>query len=123
MLQRLLTSLQKMTRGGIAGLIAVLAVAGVVVFFAAARWVNTSPSQCMTCHPQLTAMWERSQGHPGARVTCHQCHANHAEPPASLNVGAVVRDQLIPEKYLSSDARVESHCEGCHDGMRSAGTG
>ncbi|HSH68731.1 MAG TPA: hypothetical protein VK997_02350 [Deferrisomatales bacterium] len=123
MLQRLFTPLQKMTRGGIAGLIAVLAVAGVVVFFAAARWVNTSPSQCATCHPQLTAMWERSQGHPSDRVTCHECHAGHAEPPASLNVGAVVRDQVVPEKYLSADARVESRCEGCHDGMRGAGTG
>ena len=47
-------------------------------------------------------MWERSQGHPADKVGCYQCHAGHAEPPASINVGAVVRDQLIPEKYTCS---------------------
>lgn len=123
MVQKLFSPLRNMTRGGIAGLLTVLTVAGVVLFFAAARWVNTSPSQCVTCHPQMTALWQRSQGHPAARVSCYQCHADHAAPPDSLNLGAVVRDQLVPEKYLSSDQRIEGRCELCHADTRSSGTG
>jgi len=121
--QKLFSPLRNMTRGGIAGLLTVLTVAGVALFFAAARWVNTSPSQCATCHPQMTALWQRSQGHPAARVSCYQCHADHAAPPDSLNLGAVVRDQLVPEKYLSSDQRIEGRCELCHAHTRSSGTG
>jgi len=115
--------LAQMTWGGIAGFLAVVVLAGVVVFFWVARTVNTAPAQCATCHPELTAMWHRSQGHPADRVTCYECHAQHAEAPDSLNVGAFVRDQLIPEKYLSADERVQARCEGCHAEMRSSGTG
>ncbi len=111
----------QMTRGGIAGLIAVLVLAGVVGFFLTARYLNTTPAQCATCHPVLTAMWERSQGHPADRVTCYECHAQHAELPGSPNMFGFVRDQIIPEKYLSTDERVEARCQGCHE-MRAAET-
>lgn len=108
--------LSGMTRGGIAGLIAVLLAAGVSVFIAGARWVNTSPQQCQTCHPELTAMWSRSHGHPADKVTCYQCHAQHT-PPAGPNLAAYARDAVIPEKYLAGADRVESRCKGCHLGM------
>lgn len=113
----------QMTRGGIAGFLTVVVLAGVAAFFWVARTINTAPAQCATCHPELTAMWKRSQGHPADRVTCHQCHAAHAEPPSSLNVGAFVRDQLIPEKYLGQDERIQGRCEGCHGDTRRSGTG
>lgn len=109
--------LSGMTRGGIAGLIAVLLAAGLGAFVAGARWVNTTPNQCATCHPELTAMWSRSQGHPAAKVTCHECHAEHSQAPAGPNLVAYARDAAIPEKYLSTDVRVEGRCQGCHPNM------
>lgn len=115
--------LGQMTKGGIAGFLAVLALAGVAVFFWAARTINTTPAQCATCHSELTAMWTRSQGHPADRVTCYQCHAQHAELPESANLGAFVRDQLIPEKYFAADERIAARCEGCHEAARTSGTG
>ncbi len=118
----IVTRLQRMTRGGIAGLLGVLAFGALGAFLWVARTVNTAPSQCATCHPQLTAMWQRSGGHPAERVTCHECHAQHAELPNSPNLLGFVRDQLIPEKYLSSDERIEARCEGCHGDIRQAET-
>ena len=112
----------QMTKGGIAGFIACVLLGGVVVFFWFARYINTSPDQCATCHPQLTAMWKRSQGHPADQATCYECHAPHSEVPESLNVAGYVRDVLIPEKYLSSDERVQERCEGCHAEIRQAET-
>jgi hypothetical protein len=110
----------QMTRGGIIGLAAVLLATGVGFFAWGARWVNTSPTQCATCHPELTAMWSRSQGHPAAKVTCHECHAEHAQAPAKPNLAAYLRDEFIPEKYLSTDLRLQNRCESCHKDMRSA---
>ncbi len=111
---------QRMTRGGLAGFLAVLVLAGVGLFLAAARVINSTPGQCATCHPVLTAMWEESQGHPADKVTCYQCHAQHAKLPESLNVLAYVRDTAIPEKYASAKERVEARCEGCHADIRGA---
>ncbi|MEW6489064.1 MAG: hypothetical protein AB1578_14250, partial [Thermodesulfobacteriota bacterium] len=119
----LIKRLAGMTKGGIAGFLAVLALAGVAGFVWMARTINTAPAQCASCHLELTAMWKRSQGHPAERVTCYECHAQHAELPESPNLGAFVRDQLIPEKYLSSDERINARCEGCHQGIRESGTG
>ncbi len=118
----LIRRFSRMTKGGIAGFLAVLALAGLTAFVAGARWVNTSPSQCASCHPELTAMWKRSQAHPADRVSCHGCHAQHGELPESPNVLAYVRDTLIPEKYLAADERIEPLCEGCHEGIRAAET-
>ncbi|GAB4261663.1 MAG: hypothetical protein Kow0092_11380 [Deferrisomatales bacterium] len=112
----------QMTRGGIAGFIAVLAAAGVGLFLWGARVIQTTPHQCATCHPDLTAMWKRSQGHPADQVTCTQCHGEHAAPPASANVFAYVRDLAIPTAYWSADAAVEARCEGCHGEIRQAET-
>lgn len=119
----LIQRLSRMTLGGIAGFLVVLALVGVAAFFWVARTVNIAPAQCASCHLELTAMWKRSQGHPADRVTCHQCHAQHAQLPESPNLGAFVRDQLIPEKYLSSDERINARCEGCHQEIRASGTG
>jgi len=110
----------EMSRGGIFGFFAVVLAAGVALFVLGARWVNTSPQQCATCHPELTAMWQRSQGHPEEKATCHDCHSEHAQAPVRPNLAAYARDELIPEKYLSTDARLQSRCEGCHKDMRQA---
>ncbi|MDW7709017.1 MAG: hypothetical protein SCH98_00980 [Deferrisomatales bacterium] len=115
--------LGQMTKGGIAGFLAVLALAGVAVFFWGARTINVTPAQCVTCHAELTEMWQRSQGHPAEKVTCHQCHAPHAALPESPNLIAFVRDQLIPEKYLATDERIAARCEECHGEVRASGTG
>ena len=112
----------QMTKGGVAGLLAVVVFGGVGIFIWFTRTINTTPHQCATCHAEITAMWKRSQGHPADRVTCYECHAQHAEAPASANVFGLVRDQLIPEKYFSSDERVEARCEGCHPKTREAET-
>ncbi len=116
----LIDRLSRLSKGGVAGLIAVLAVAGLGLFVWVARTVNTAPAQCATCHPQLTAMWERSSGHPADRATCYQCHAQHAELPESPNAAGFVRDQWIPEKYMASDDRIEGRCSGCHADIRTA---
>ncbi len=121
-MQFLVRRLARMTKGGIAGLIAALAFAGVVVFLLAARWVNTAPSQCASCHGELTAMWKRSQGHPADRVSCYECHGQHATLPVGPNLLGFVRDQLIPEKYFSTDERLESKCRGCHEAILTAET-
>jgi hypothetical protein len=110
--------LSNMSLGGIVGLAAVVLVAGVALFAWGARWVNTSPNQCATCHPELTAMWKRSQGHPSDKVTCHECHAEHQQAPVGPNLAAYARDTFIPEKYLSTDKRLEARCETCHKDMR-----
>ena len=119
-MKRLTNILSQMTRGGIAGLIAVLALVGVGVFLVAARTINTTPSQCASCHPIATEMWRQSLGHPAGQATCHECHAPHAELPASLNVVVQLRDAAIPEKYRAWDDRVEARCEGCHVEIRTA---
>ncbi len=116
----LIRRVQRMSRGGVAGFLAVVALGGVAVFLWGARVINSTPSQCATCHPVLTEMWRGSQGHPADRVTCYQCHARHVELPASPNLLGYVRDRIIPEKYAASDDRIESRCEGCHSGIRSA---
>jgi len=113
----LLTSL---SRGGLAGLLSALALAGVGLFLVAARTINTVPAQCATCHPTVTALWQQSQGHPADRVTCYQCHAPHPELPESVNVVVQLRDALIPERYRAVDERVQGRCEGCHEGIREA---
>ena len=117
-MMRITNPFTQMTRGGLGGLLAVLAVAGIGVFLAAARTINTTPAQCATCHPQVTALWQHSLGHPAAQVTCHECHAPHAGLPDSLNVGAQLRDAVIPEKYRAWAERVEARCEGCHGTIR-----
>ena len=82
--------------------------------------MNTAPTECATCHPELTAMWKRSHGHPADRVTCHECHAEHQKAPVGPNLAAYARDRFIPEKYLSTDERLERRCESCHRDMRTA---
>jgi nitrate/TMAO reductase-like tetraheme cytochrome c subunit len=116
----LLKRFSQMTRGGIIGFLAVALVAGVALFAWGARWVNTSPQQCATCHPGITAMWQRSQGHPAAKVTCHECHAEHDQSPVRPNLATYFRDDLIPEKYLSTDLRLQNRCESCHKDIRKA---
>lgn len=110
----------EMSRGGLVGFLAVLLAVGVGIFAWGARWVNTAPQQCGTCHPQLTAMWQRSNGHPAAQVTCFECHSEHSQAPAGPNLAAYARDELIPEKYLSTAARIQSRCEECHKEIRTA---
>lgn len=106
-----------MSLGGIIGFIAVLAFGGLVLFIAGARTINTTPAQCASCHPEVTAMWEESLSHPAGKVTCYECHAQHAELPDSVNLLAYLRDKFIPEKYLLEDMRVESRCVECHGYM------
>lgn len=110
----------KLTRGGIAGLLVLATFAGLIAFVAVAHTVNTAPDQCATCHPTVTALWQASLGHPAKQVSCYECHAPHAELPASLNVVVQLRDATIPEKYRASDEQVQARCEGCHDGIREA---
>jgi len=112
--------LTSMTRGGLAGLLAVLSLVGVVLFVVGARVVNTTPAQCATCHPTVTDLWQQSQGHPADRVTCHECHAPHPELPHGLNVVVQLRDALIPERYRALDEQVAPRCEACHEGIREA---
>ncbi len=115
----LIARAKNMTAGGWAGFLAVVVLVGLGLFVAGARWVNTSPNRCATCHPVLTELWRESQGHPADRVTCYQCHARHAELPESANAFGYVRDRLIPEGYAAFEERVEARCEGCHTDIRS----
>lgn len=110
----LIDRLKNLNAFGIAALIAVPVICGLILFFVAARTINTTPSQCASCHPEITSLWKESKAHPANRVTCYECHAQHPELPNKFNVFAYVRDLLIPEKYLSSDQRVEEKCVGCH---------
>lgn len=95
---------------------------GVVGFFHFAKYVNTDPSQCANCHPQMTALWKRSIGHPADKVTCFECHAAHVEETVQQNLLVYYRDRLIPEKYMASTDRLEFHCLRCHKEAREAAT-
>jgi hypothetical protein len=112
--------LSGMTAGGIVGLLLVLAAVGLGLFAWGAREVNSAPFQCATCHPEFTAMWKRSQGHPAGRVTCHECHSEHQPSPVGPNLAVYARDRVIPEKYLSTDHRLNARCESCHEKIRTA---
>ncbi len=110
-------------KGAIGGLVAVVAIIGVATFFLVARQINTSPAQCATCHAELTKMWESSLVHPPEFASCFECHAGHPEVEGGpADILANIRDNLIPEKYLSSAERINGHCLGCHPTITSAKT-
>jgi hypothetical protein len=101
---------------GLAGFIAVIVALGLIGFVLVARFVNTSPWQCGSCHPQMTELWERSLAHPSAQVTCYECHANHPEMEDSFSsLPAFVRDTLIPEKFVATGVTIEERCISCHE--------
>ena len=117
MIRTVIDRIRAITPGGLAGLVAAFVVLGLCLFVFVARWVNTSPTQCATCHPRLTQLWSTSLEHPAQKVTCYQCHAGHAELSASINLPAFIRDTFIPERYMASDERLELRCTECHDKM------
>jgi nitrate/TMAO reductase-like tetraheme cytochrome c subunit len=119
-MNRLLQLPLTLTRGGIAGLLALLVLTGVGVFVVAARTINTAPAQCATCHPTVTTLWQQSRSHPAEKVGCAQCHAPHPALPQGVNVAVQLRDALIPERYRNLPERLEARCEGCHDAIRGA---
>lgn len=104
-------------RLGFLGLLLLLGVGG---FVWVARTGNTAPSQCGSCHPEMTDLWRASLVHPSGEVTCHECHAAHPELPDSPNILGYLRDSFIPEKFLSSAERVGPRCLGCHARIPSA---
>lgn len=112
--------LKKMTLTGYALIFAVLAGAGLVAFVLVAKTVNTHPSQCASCHPEMTALFKESKSHPAERVSCYECHAAHPELPEGFNILGYVRDLFIPEKYLSAKERLEGQCLTCHAGIPKA---
>lgn len=113
-MKMIIERLKNMSLTGYAVFLAVLVGAGLVGFVLVARTVNTHPGQCASCHPEMTQLFKESKAHPADRVTCFECHAQHPELPEGFNIGSYVRDLFIPEKYLSSDERLESHCLECH---------
>lgn len=117
MIRTVLDRIRSITPGGLAGLIVALLALGLCVFIVVARWVNTSPTECASCHPRITELWRTSAEHPAEKVTCYQCHAGHAELNDSINLPAFVRDTFIPEKYMASDERLEALCLECHEGV------
>lgn len=119
-MKMIIDRLKAMTLTGYAVIGAVLVAAGLIGFVLVARAVNTSPAQCASCHPEMTALFKESKSHPADRITCYQCHAAHAELPEGFNILAYVRDVLIPEKYLSSRERLEGRCLECHGNIPEA---
>lgn len=103
---------------------ALLLVCGGLVFYRFAFYVNTSPSQCGTCHPLITSLWKQSVGHPADKVSCHECHAVHIDEADKDKMPflSYYRDRLFPEKYMASTERVEFHCLGCHKDIPAAAT-
>jgi hypothetical protein len=110
----LIDRLKNLSGLGIAALIASLAFMGLVAFVLVARTINTTPAQCASCHPEMTALYREGKTHPVAQVTCHQCHSPHAVLPEGFNIIAYVRDVFIPEKYMASAERINGRCLECH---------
>ncbi len=119
-MQFFIDRIKGLSGAGIAGLIVVFAVVGVVLFITGARYINTAPAQCASCHPVITDMWKSSLNHPAEQVTCHECHAGHPELKASPNVLAFIRDTFIPEKYMATTERTEERCTECHNNIASS---
>lgn len=112
--------IMNLSRLGIAMSLGVLVILGLVAFVLVARVVNTTPSQCASCHPEIAALWEKSRVHTPVNATCYQCHAAHAELPLSYNLPGYVRDLLIPEKYMAGAERIDGRCLTCHTGIPAA---
>ncbi|PLX46538.1 MAG: hypothetical protein C0609_00435 [Deltaproteobacteria bacterium] len=114
----IINRLKNMSKEGLLGFILLAVILGVAGFVTIARTVNTSPSQCATCHPDLVPLWASSQGHPSDKVTCYHCHTKDVE--VEINLLTYVRDLAIPERYSSDREHIEARCLGCHEGIPTA---
>ncbi len=110
----LIDRIMNLSRLGIAMFLGALAILGLTAFVLVARFVNTAPVQCASCHPEMTALWKSSRVHPAGQVSCYRCHADHATLPQGFNLPGYVRDLLIPERYMASKERLIGRCLECH---------
>ena len=88
--------------------------AGYVTAFLA-RYSATSERVCRQCHPELSELWIKSNGHPSDQTSCYQCHSREFTfKPEGWNVFQHFRDQLAPPEYLADDGLTSQRCLECH---------
>jgi hypothetical protein len=85
------------------------------------RYSATSDRVCQRCHPEITALWEKSNGHPADQTKCFACHSQaHRILPANLNLLRHLRDNLVPPEYLADDQQTSQRCLDCHQDVLEA---
>lgn len=79
------------------------------------RYSATSERVCRQCHPELSELLKKSNGHPWDQTSCYQCHSQEFKfAPEGWNVFQHFRDQLAPPEYLADDELTSQRCLECH---------
>ena len=85
------------------------------------RYSATNERVCRQCHPELSELWRKSNGHPANQTTCHQCHSKEFRlSPEGENIFRHTRDQLSPPEYLADDELTSQRCLDCHEDVLEA---
>lgn len=82
------------------------------------RYSATSERVCQQCHPEISELWEQSNGHPADQTSCYQCHSHEtALAPEGWNVFRHFRDTLAPPEYQANDDLTSQRCLECHENV------
>lgn len=80
------------------------------------RYSATSERVCRQCHPELSELWRKSNGHPANQTSCYQCHSKEFTlSPEGGNILQHTRNQLAPPEYLADDEFTSQRCLDCHE--------
>ena len=80
------------------------------------RYSATSEQVCQLCHPELLALWKKSNGHPADQTQCFECHSQaHEILPKEWNIFRHVRDNFVPPEYLADDSMTSQRCIDCQE--------
>lgn len=80
-----------------------------------ARYAAASGASCKQCHPELTELWEKSNGHPANEAKCHECHSRTQKFNShDWNLIRQARDHIVPPEYLADDEVTSQRCLDCH---------
>lgn len=86
------------------------------------RFSATNELVCRQCHPELSALWRQSSGHPAEQTSCFECHSHKLDlKPKEWNIFRQVRDQLTPPEYLADDDLTSKRCLDCHQAVLNLG--
>lgn len=93
---------------------------GIAAFFI--HYSGTSEQVCRQCHPELSEMWNKSNGHPSNETSCYECHSQSLKIlPKGWNFIKHTRDQLVPPEYLADDELTSKRCLECHQDILNLG--
>lgn len=86
------------------------------------RYSATGELVCRQCHPEISELWRKSNGHPADQTGCYECHSRALEfAPKGWNVIKHARDQFVPPEYLADDELTSQRCLECHGDVLNLG--